>query len=110
MYFIALLELRANVFAMLNAVGLGSLLNSVLISSIESTLLPTDSRKSWRTLLANRISVDNTLDPTFKKFSLTRSKSYTQFKSAIPTASITWSTTVWSVDNPTETLATVSSW
>ena len=95
---------------MLNAVGLGLLLNWELKSSIERTLFPTDSRKSWRILLANLISVDNTLGSTFKKFSLTKSKSYTQLKSATPTVSIIWSNDVWSVEIPTFTVETDSNW
>ena len=101
MYFIHLLVFNGNCDAILKGVERGLLLNVPLISSIDNTLLPTDSKKSCKILVLNTISSETVPEFVAFEFSVTRSKSFTQFKSATLIKSLTTSNEVVSVVNPT---------
>ena len=72
-YLRALVSLESNLSIILNVVGLGSLLNSLLISSTERTLFPTDSEKSVIILFAKITSLDTVFEFNVREFSLTKS-------------------------------------
>ena len=91
-----------NVLSTVNAVALGLLLNSGVISSIERTLFPNDSVKSVKILVSKVISSERSV-PSVRVtlFSVAISKSNTQLVSTNPSKLLTIETSVNSVEIPT---------